>query len=184
MLTDLRCRQIFLMQTDVRSDMSCTITPETLTLNLQITPGIMQFFIFFLTTFRTWFQGSRKFILQKYWLRWELLLNMEKNLNIHSYKLRKMQTIRKQILRMPHCAGCLKISRLFFIQSIVWDLSHQDKTSLFIPVEHRETAFGNQVCTVIPLYITIVISCLWCDFSILSHHSSKSKSHITSNIFK
>lgn len=36
----------FLKQTDLRSEMSRTITPESLTLNLQITPGIMQALLF------------------------------------------------------------------------------------------------------------------------------------------
>ena len=41
-----------LMQADFRSEMSCTITPKSLTLNLQITPSTMQAFLFPLTTFR------------------------------------------------------------------------------------------------------------------------------------
>lgn len=36
----------FLMQADLRSEMSCTITLETLTLNLQITPNIIQTLFF------------------------------------------------------------------------------------------------------------------------------------------
>lgn len=36
----------FLKQTDLRSEMSRTITLESLTLNLQITPGIMKALLF------------------------------------------------------------------------------------------------------------------------------------------
>lgn len=51
---------------------------------------------------------------------------------------RRMQTDRKQMVRLFQYAGHLKISRLLFIQS-VWDFSNEDKTSLFVTVECKKT---------------------------------------------
>lgn len=85
-----------LMQMDLRSKMSCTITLKSLTLNLQIIPSITQALIFPLIAFRTSFQW--RFIIPKYWLRREPWPNIGKqNNNIHSYKSSsRIQTIRKK----------------------------------------------------------------------------------------
>lgn len=57
--------------------------------------------------------------------------------------------------------------------------------SLFVMVEQKTAGIWNQglYCDSI-WYITIAVSCLCCDFHILLYESYKSKSHVTSNIFK